>query len=185
MSLQHWVNDGLLTIFFLVVGLEIKREFTIGHLGTWRAAALPVAAAIGGMVAPALLYLAVIPEGPWSHGWGVPMATDTAFAVALIVMLGERVPIGLRIFLTAAAIVDDIGAIVVVALFIQAICASATSPQRSRSAQRFAAQPVPCLSRAALRAARRRALGLRPHRRPARYPGRCSTGSVHSDATAA
>ena len=117
MSLQHWVNDGLLTIFFLVVGLEIKREFTVGHLATWRAAALPVAAAIGGMVAPALLYLAVIPEGPWSHGWGVPMATDTAFAVALIVMLGERVPIGLRIFLTAAAIVDDIGAIVVVALF--------------------------------------------------------------------
>jgi Na+:H+ antiporter, NhaA family len=117
MSVQHWVNDGLLTIFFLVVGLEIKREFTVGHLATWRAAALPVAAAIGGMVAPALLYLAVLPAGPWSHGWGVPMATDTAFAVALIVMLGERVPIGLRIFLTAAAIVDDIGAIVVVALF--------------------------------------------------------------------
>ena len=117
MSLQHWVNDGLLTIFFLVVGLEIKREFTVGHLATWRAAALPVAAAIGGMVAPALLYLAVIPHGPWSHGWGVPMATDTAFAVALIVMLGERVPVALRIFLTAAAIVDDIGAIVVVAAF--------------------------------------------------------------------
>jgi Na+:H+ antiporter, NhaA family len=116
MSVQHWVNDGLLTIFFLVVGLEIKREFTVGHLATWRAAALPVAAAVGGMVAPALLYLAVIP-GPWSHGWGVPMATDTAFAVALIVMLGERVPVALRIFLTAAAIVDDIGAIVVVAAF--------------------------------------------------------------------
>jgi NhaA family Na+:H+ antiporter len=117
MSLQHWINDGLLTIFFLVVGLEIKREFTVGHLASRRSAALPVAGAIGGMVGPALLYLLVIPQGPWSHGWGVPMATDTAFAVALIVMMGRRVPIELRIFLTAAAIVDDIGAILVVAAF--------------------------------------------------------------------
>jgi NhaA family Na+:H+ antiporter len=117
MSLRHWVNDGLLTVFFLVVGLEIKREFTVGHLASRRSAALPIAAAIGGMVAPAALYLLVIPQGPWSHGWGVPMATDTAFAVALIVMMGERVPVELRIFLTAAAIVDDIGAIVVVAAF--------------------------------------------------------------------
>jgi Na+:H+ antiporter, NhaA family len=117
LSLQHWINDGLLTVFFLVVGLEIKREFTVGHLATRRSAALPIAGAIGGMVAPVALYLLVIPEGPWSHGWGVPMATDTAFAVALIVMMGARVPVELRIFLTAAAIVDDIGAIVVVALF--------------------------------------------------------------------
>ena len=117
MSLQHWVNDGLLTIFFLVVGLEIKREFTVGHLASRRSAALPIAAAVGGKVAPAVLFALVVPQGPWSHGWGVPMATDTAFAVALIVMMGERVPIELRIFLTAAAIVDDIGAIVVVALF--------------------------------------------------------------------
>jgi Na+:H+ antiporter, NhaA family len=117
MSLQHWVNDGLLTIFFLVVGLEIKREFTVGHLASRRSAALPIAAAIGGMVAPAALYLSVIPHGAWSHGWGVPMATDTAFAVALIVMMGRRVPVELRIFLTAAAIVDDIGAIIVVAIF--------------------------------------------------------------------
>jgi NhaA family Na+:H+ antiporter len=117
MSLQHWVTDGLLTVFFLVVGLEIKREFTVGHLASRRAAALPVAAAIGGMVVPAGLYIAMIPEGPWAHGWGVPMATDTAFAVALIVMMGRRVPIELRIFLTAAAIVDDIGAILVIAAF--------------------------------------------------------------------
>jgi Na+:H+ antiporter, NhaA family len=117
MSLLHWINDGLLTIFFLVVGLEIKREFTIGHLADRRSAALPVAGAIGGMVAPVLLYLLVLPGGPWSHGWGVPMATDTAFAVALIVMMGRRVPVELRIFLTAAAIVDDIGAILVVAVF--------------------------------------------------------------------
>ena len=90
LSLLHWINDGLLTIFFLVVGLEIKREFTVGHLKGWRSAALPVVGAIGGMVAPALLYLAVVPPGSWSHGWGVPMSTDTAFAVALIAMLGAE-----------------------------------------------------------------------------------------------
>jgi NhaA family Na+:H+ antiporter len=117
LSLLHWINDGLLTVFFLVVGLEIKREFTVGHLASLRSAALPVAAAIGGMAVPAGIYALLIPTGPWAHGWGVPMATDTAFAVALIVMMGRRVPVELRIFLTAAAIVDDIGAIVVVALF--------------------------------------------------------------------
>ena len=117
MPLLHWVNDAFLTIFFLVVGLEIKREFTVGHLASRRAAALPIAAAVGGMALPALLYLFVIPAGPWSIGWGVPMATDTAFAVALIAMMGARVPVELRIFLTAAAIVDDIGAIIVVAVF--------------------------------------------------------------------
>ena len=117
MPLRHWVNDALLTIFFLVVGLEIKREFTVGHLATKRSAALPIAAALGGMAAPALLYALFIPSGVWSHGWGVPMATDTAFAVALIAMMGRRVPIELRIFLTAAAIVDDIGAIIVIAIF--------------------------------------------------------------------
>jgi NhaA family Na+:H+ antiporter len=117
MSLRHWVNDGLLTIFFLVVGLEIKREFTVGRLASWRSGALPVAAAIGGMAVPAGLYALFLPSGPWAHGWGIPMATDTAFAVALIVMMGQRVPIELRIFLTAAAIVDDIGAICVVAVF--------------------------------------------------------------------
>lgn len=117
MPLRLWVNDALLTIFFLVVGLEIKREFTVGHLAGRRSAALPIAAAIGGMAVPALLYAWLIPAGPLAAGWGVPMATDTAFAVALIVMLGARVPVELRIFLTAAAIVDDIGAIVVVAAF--------------------------------------------------------------------
>ncbi len=113
----RWVNGGLLTIFFLVVGLEIKRGFTVGHLSDRHSAALPVAAAIGGMAVPALLYHLVIPAGPWAHGWGVPMATDTAFAVAIIIMMGSRVPVELRIFLTAATIVDDIGAIIVVAFF--------------------------------------------------------------------
>ncbi|MDN5753797.1 MAG: Na+/H+ antiporter NhaA, partial [Nitrosospira sp.] len=120
LSLHHWINDGLLVIFFLVVGLEIKREFTVGHLASRQSAMLPIAAAIGGMAIPALLYWMLVPEGPggaWSRGWGVPMATDTAFAVALIAMMGKRVPVELRIFLTAAAIVDDIGAIIVVAIF--------------------------------------------------------------------
>jgi NhaA family Na+:H+ antiporter len=117
LSLVHWVNDALLTVFFLVVGLEIKREFTVGHLASRRSAALPIAAAVGGMVVPALIYVSLVPGGPWAFGWGVPMATDTAFAVALIAVMGARVPVELRIFLTAAAIVDDIGAIIVVAIF--------------------------------------------------------------------
>lgn len=120
LSLRGWINDGLLVIFFLVVGLEIKREFTVGHLASPRSAMLPVAAAIGGMVVPAVLYRVLVPsgvDGAWSRGWGVPMATDTAFAVALIAMMGRRVPVELRVFLTAAAIVDDIGAIIVVAIF--------------------------------------------------------------------
>src|SRR5688572_29662652 len=117
MPLSHWVNDALLTVFFLVVGLEIKREFTVGHLATRRSAALPIAAAIGGMAVPALIYVLLVPAGDWRIGWGVPMATDTAFAVALIAVMGARVPVELRIFLTAAAIVDDIGAIVMVAIF--------------------------------------------------------------------
>lgn len=117
MSLLDWVDNALLTIFFLVVGLEIKREFTVGHLASRRSAALPIAAAIGGMVVPVSLYMLIIPDGAWADGWGVPMATDTAFAVALIALMGPRVPVELRIFLTAAAIVDDIGAILVVAVF--------------------------------------------------------------------
>ncbi len=117
MPLLHWINDALLTVFFLVVGLEIKREFTVGHLASRRSAALPIAAALGGMTVPALIYVWLAGSGGWQMGWGVPMATDTAFAVALIAVLGARVPVELRIFLTAAAIVDDIGAIIVVAIF--------------------------------------------------------------------
>jgi NhaA family Na+:H+ antiporter len=113
----EWINDGLLAVFFLVVGLEIKREFTVGRLATPRAAALPIAAAIGGMTLPALIYLAIIGGGPLSHGWGMVIATDTAFAVALLVLLGDRVSVDLRVFLTAAVIVDDLVAILVVALF--------------------------------------------------------------------
>lgn len=116
LPLVDWVNHGLLSLFFLVVGLEIKREFTVGRLAAPRAAILPVVAAIGGMTAPALIYLALIPAGPLSAGWGLTIATDTAFAIALIVLLGDRVPVDLRVFLTAAVIVDDLVAIVIVAL---------------------------------------------------------------------
>ena len=111
-----WINDGLLTIFFLVVGLEIKREFTVGRLATRRAAALPVSAALGGMVLPALIYLLVVPPGPLRWGWGMTITTDTAFAVALIVLLADRVPVELRVFLTAAVIMDDLVAIALIAL---------------------------------------------------------------------
>jgi NhaA family Na+:H+ antiporter len=117
LSIVDWVNHGLLSVFFLVVGLAIKHEFTIGTLAHTKSAALPIAAAIGGMAVPVGLYVLLMPTGPYAHGWGVPMATDTAFAIALIAMMGKRVPVELRIFLTAATIIDDIGAIAVVAFF--------------------------------------------------------------------
>ena len=119
LPLREWINDGLLTVFFLVVGLEIKREFTVGRLASKRAAALPFAAAVGGMALPATIYLTLAPAAA-SHGWAIPTTTDTAFAVALIALLGRRVPVELRIFLTAAVIVDDLAAIVIVALFYSA-----------------------------------------------------------------
>ena len=115
-SLLHWVNHGLLTVFFFVVGLEIKREFTVGHLATFRSGALPVIAALGGIILPAVIYASIAPP-ELRHAWGIPIGTDTAFAVALIVFLGDRVPIELRVFLTAAVIIDDIVAIAVIALF--------------------------------------------------------------------
>lgn len=116
LPLITWINDGLLSVFFLVVGLEIKREFTIGQLATRQAATLPIAGAAGGILLPAALYLLIAPAA-YAHGWGTTISTDTAFAIALIVFLGDCVPVELRIFLTAAAIIDDLVSIVVVALF--------------------------------------------------------------------
>lgn len=116
-DLRHWINDGLMAIFFYVVGMEIKRELVEGDLSNTRRAALPVVAALGGMVIPALFYLALNAGGAAVRGWGIPMATDIAFAVGVLLLLGDRVPAPLRIFLLALAVVDDLGAILVIAIF--------------------------------------------------------------------
>lgn len=116
-DLQHWVNDGLMVIFFFVVGLEIKRELLHGELTDRRKAALPVAAALGGMLVPAAIFVALNAGGDGAKGWGIPMATDIAFAVGVLALLGNRIPSSLRVFLLALAIVDDIGAILVIAVF--------------------------------------------------------------------
>ena len=116
LSLHHWINDGLMVLFFFVVGLELKRELLVGELANPRMAALPIAAAIGGMLVPALIYFAINPGGEAAAGWGIPMATDIAFSVGVIALLGSRVPVGAKLFLLALAIVDDIGAILVIAI---------------------------------------------------------------------
>ena len=117
MSLHHWINDGLMALFFFVVGLELKREMLVGELAKPRNAALPIAAAIGGMLVPALIYFAINPEGDAALGWGIPMATDIAFAIGALALLASRVPKALITFLVALAIVDDLGAVMVIAVF--------------------------------------------------------------------
>lgn len=117
LPLEAWINEGLMTIFFLIVGIEIKRELVSGELSDLSSAMLPIVGAIGGMVVPALIYAALNLGGPAAHGWGVPMATDIAFTLALLALLGRRVPNSLKIFVAALAIADDFGAIVMIALF--------------------------------------------------------------------
>ena len=117
LSIELFINDVLMTVFFLVVGLEIKRELIAGELASLRRAALPAFGALGGMIAPAVIFAALNCGGVAAHGWGIPMATDIAFALGAITLLGRRVPAGLKVFLVALAILDDIGAILVIALF--------------------------------------------------------------------
>lgn len=116
-ELHFWINDALMGVFFFVVGLEIKRQVLAGELASPRQAAFPIAAAIGGVLVPALLYMLLNAGGPGAAGWGVPMATDIAFAMGVMALLGDRVPAGLKVFLTALAIADDIAAVLVIALF--------------------------------------------------------------------
>lgn len=116
-SISLWINDGLMTIFFLLVGLEIKREILEGELSSFKNATLPIFAALGGMLIPALIFYFFNQGSKYENGWGIPMATDIAFSLAIISMLGKRVPVSVKIFLTALAIVDDLGAIVVIAIF--------------------------------------------------------------------
>jgi NhaA family Na+:H+ antiporter len=115
-SLKHWISDGLMVIFFFVIGLEVKREMVLGELRDFRKAVLPIAAAIGGMLVPAAIYLSLQLGEPGERGWGIPMATDIAFVVGCMAVLGRRVPAGLRVLLLSLAIADDIGAIVVIAV---------------------------------------------------------------------
>lgn len=115
--LEHWVNDGLMTVFFLLVGLEIEREVYVGELADIKKAILPIVAAVGGMVVPALIHYAFNAGTPAQAGFGIPMATDIAFALGILSLVGNRVPLSLKIFLTALAIIDDLGAIIVIALF--------------------------------------------------------------------
>lgn len=116
-SLHHWINDGLMSMFFFVVGLELKREFIGGELSDVRNVLLPAGAAVGGMVVPAILYAVFNLGSPSAGGWGIPMATDIAFSLAILYALGDRVPMAAKVFLTTLAIVDDLGAVVVIALF--------------------------------------------------------------------
>ncbi|OVE69486.1 Na+/H+ antiporter NhaA [Clostridium diolis] len=117
MSILHWINDGLMAIFFLVVGMEIKREIVFGELKSFKKTILPVSAAIGGMVVPAIIYALFNFNQPTIIGWGIPMATDIAFALGILSLVGKKAPKGIIIFLTALAIVDDLGAIIVIAIF--------------------------------------------------------------------
>src|SRR5215469_6206865 len=114
---HHWINDGLMSLFFFLVGLEIKREFLVGELSSVRRAAFPFLAALGGLIVPAVIYVAIAQDAVFHRGWAVPISTDIAFTMGLLTILGSRIPLGLRVFVAALAIVDDIFAVAVIAIF--------------------------------------------------------------------
>ena len=118
MSIQHWINDGLMAIFFLVIGLEIKRELVSGELSNFRSAILPIVAAIGGAIVPAGIFLLFNSNNEFQDGWGITMATDIAFAVGILTILGSRIPLWAKVFLSALAVVDDLIAVLVIAIFL-------------------------------------------------------------------
>ena len=117
MNLEHWVNDVLMSIFFLLIGLELKREFKVGELSSLKNASLPIVSALGGMLVPALFFVIFNISKPTINGFGIPMATDIAFALGILSLLGNRVPLSLKVFLTALAVIDDLGAVLVIAIF--------------------------------------------------------------------
>src|SRR4029450_13464666 len=176
LDLQHWVNDAAMALFFLVVGLEITREVSVGELRDRRNLAAPALGALGGLVVPALIYLAINPSGPASPGWGVVMSTDTAFVLGILALFGPRCPDRLRLFLLTLAIVDDIGAILVMALFYS----GELDPTALGIAGLLTAMLLGLrwagvwrrLARAALRAGRLRPVGGRARLRGPRHPGR-------------